>query len=628
MLCRSEHGLGNLLKKTLPCRTSPQSQSLLFNSHLPFLHHASLASRRCYASSPSPEYEHDIAVLGGGITGLASAYYLTQQLPKAKITIYEAGERIGGWLASKRVPVSGGSILFEGGPRTLRPVGNGVLAGRLIQELGLAGETIFTQKSAPAATNRYLYHPDQLVRMPHPSFGFFTNVWNIVSNPTLRYLPLAAIKEPFVAAPEPRAADESLGTFFSRRLGEDLVTNVLSGVIHGIYAGDVWRLSAKSLFPTPWRWEGSEGSLYAGFLKNQAEGGAVVTKHEGEFLKMMSEFPWDKRLAVTLRDNSVFTFREGLGQLAERLYEQLWASGRVEFKRSTPVVSLALERSEGGKESGVRVSSTAKGETEQQRTHSHAISALSPAHLNATTSIPIVPEMETVTVMTVNLYYRSADLHPPGFGYLIPAGTPFEQNPERALGVVFDTGYSPDPSEATTNPAPLDEQGKPSVDTAPDGFYWHDTTRPLPRQDDLSAGTRGSKMTVMLGGHWWDGWPSFPSESEGLQLARSLLQRHLNISEEPEAWSVNLQRDCIPQYTVGHEQRLKTARGNLSKLFEGRVKVAGNWMQGVGVNDCLRSAWEAAEAVRKGDRGTGLEFVGETEMVKVARKAKGKGGGE
>lgn len=63
----------------------------------------------------------DFAVLGGGITGLATAYYLTQEKPHAKITLYEGSERLGGWLHSTAVDVGNGSVVFEQGPRTLRP---------------------------------------------------------------------------------------------------------------------------------------------------------------------------------------------------------------------------------------------------------------------------------------------------------------------------------------------------------------------------------------------------------------------------------------------------------------------------------------------------------------------------
>ena len=62
-----------------------------------------------------------IAVLGGGITGLASAHYLTRELPNAKITLYEGSDRLGGWLRSKQINIGNGTVVFEQGPRTLRP---------------------------------------------------------------------------------------------------------------------------------------------------------------------------------------------------------------------------------------------------------------------------------------------------------------------------------------------------------------------------------------------------------------------------------------------------------------------------------------------------------------------------
>jgi protoporphyrinogen/coproporphyrinogen III oxidase len=83
-------------------------------------------------SSTSPSNPNDVAVIGGGITGLACAYYLTRELPRANVTIYEASDRLGGWLSSKRVPVKDGSVLFETGPRTLRPSANGVLAAQMV----------------------------------------------------------------------------------------------------------------------------------------------------------------------------------------------------------------------------------------------------------------------------------------------------------------------------------------------------------------------------------------------------------------------------------------------------------------------------------------------------------------
>lgn len=68
-----------------------------------------------------PQESNRIAILGGGITGLASAHYLAKELPNAKIAVYEGSDRLGGWLHSKQVDVGNGTVLFEQGPRTLRP---------------------------------------------------------------------------------------------------------------------------------------------------------------------------------------------------------------------------------------------------------------------------------------------------------------------------------------------------------------------------------------------------------------------------------------------------------------------------------------------------------------------------
>ena len=70
-------------------------------------------------SQPNPE-ARNIAIIGGGITGLSTALFLTKEIPNAKITIFEQKDRLGGWLDSERLKVDGGDVLFEWGPRSLR----------------------------------------------------------------------------------------------------------------------------------------------------------------------------------------------------------------------------------------------------------------------------------------------------------------------------------------------------------------------------------------------------------------------------------------------------------------------------------------------------------------------------
>lgn len=169
--------------------------------------------------------------------------------------------------------------------------------------------------------------------------------------------------------------------------------------------------------------------------------------------------------------------------------------------------------------------------------------------------------------MVVNLYYPDPDLLPEhGFGYLIPQSIPFEQNPERALGVIFSSDII---------------QGQ---DSAP-----------------------GTKITVMLGGHWWDGFDSYPDELEGVAMARAVLKRHLQIEAEPTAHSAALNRNCIPQYTVGHDARMNRAHGELINQFQGKLAVAGGSYCGISVNDCIRSARDVVTGLQYHTDLTGLE---------------------
>jgi oxygen-dependent protoporphyrinogen oxidase len=186
--------------------------------------------------------------------------------------------------------------------------------------------------------------------------------------------------------------------------------------------------------------------------------------------------------------------------------------------------------------------------------------------------------------MTVNLYYSNPSLlAQQGFGYLIPQSVPFEQNPERALGVIFDS--------SATN-------GQDTVD--------------------------GTKLTVMIGGHWWNGWAAYPDSYEGLEMAKSVVQRHLGITEEPTAHFVNLSHDCIPQYTLGYEDRLKDFANGITDEFKGRLRVVGNQFNGVGVNDCITGAWNLARGMRgEGwkSRNCGLERVMDTRPWRVVEAA-------
>ena len=94
---------------------------------------ASSLCTRCRRYASSQAYPERVAVLGGGISGLASAYFVAKQFPKSKITIYEANKDSGGWIQSRRVQTPAGDVLFEYGARTLRPGINALITAQLVR---------------------------------------------------------------------------------------------------------------------------------------------------------------------------------------------------------------------------------------------------------------------------------------------------------------------------------------------------------------------------------------------------------------------------------------------------------------------------------------------------------------
>lgn len=232
---------------------------------------------------------------------------------------------------------------------------------------------------------------------------------------------------------------------------------------------------------------------------------------------------------------------------------------------------------------------------------SHVISTLPAPVTSSLLPAPIPPlsTVESATVQVVNLYFQNPNLVPVrGFGYLIPKTVAPELNPEQGLGVIFDSETS----------LPAEYAG-----------IWH----------DAPVEALGTKLTVMMGGHYWKGRTAYPSAKEALQNAQSLIKRHLGIVDYPAITQVSTQVNAIPQYTVGHHDRMAFGHELLKMYFNGRLAVAGSSYSGVGINDCTRSAYEVVRNLLgvgklgelKEEDWTGLhKFSGEDETLNTPTK--------
>ena len=189
----------------------------------------------------------------------------------------------------------------------------------------------------------------------------------------------------------------------------------------------------------------------------------------------------------------------------------------------------------------------------------------------------------TVNVMVVNLYYADPDLLPiSGFGYLIPRSVPFSENPELALGVIFGSSIA---------------HGQEGLGT--------------PGVTDGVRYGGGTKLTVMMGGHWWNDWKKddLPDVQTAIEMAKAVVKRHLSITKRPVAAKAKMQWKAIPQYQVGYAKAMAEQHDRISEKYKGRLKVTGSYWQGaVGVADCIKNARKVSLDIYQGvDENTGLE---------------------
>jgi oxygen-dependent protoporphyrinogen oxidase len=193
---------------------------------------------------------YDVAIVGGGVSGLSAAYELRNR--GRSFVVLERESRPGGLVRTERI----GAFVIDAGPDSLlvqKPA-----AVTLCNELGL-GERLVTTKLPRTA---FVLRGGRLHPLPAASvLGFPTRVKPLATS-TLFSLrgKLRMAAELFI--PRRRGgADESIASFVGRRFGREAVTYIAEPLLAGIHAGDVERLSMRALFPRLLDAEAASGSV-------------------------------------------------------------------------------------------------------------------------------------------------------------------------------------------------------------------------------------------------------------------------------------------------------------------------------------------------------------------------------
>jgi oxygen-dependent protoporphyrinogen oxidase len=175
----------------------------------------------------------DLAVVGGGISGLAAAWAGMQQ--GADVVVLEAADAPGGKLRTS--PVAGIEI-DEGADAFLARVPEAV---RLCRELGLGDDLV-----SPATGTAYVWSDGALRRLPPEQvLGVPTDLDAVAASGILTAAGVERARADLTAPDDAPSGDEAIGALIRRRLGDEVLDRLVAPLLGGIWAGNCDLLSVR-----------------------------------------------------------------------------------------------------------------------------------------------------------------------------------------------------------------------------------------------------------------------------------------------------------------------------------------------------------------------------------------------
>ena len=326
-----------------------------------------------------------VAIIGGGISGLSTAYYLH----KAGIssTIIESRPRLGGVIET--ITVEGCTL--EAGPDSFLSVKPAAM--ELIRELGLADQVI---GSNDHLRKTYVWKGGRLVALPDGLMMMVpTRILPLVTTGLLSWSTKFRMGFELLRAPQPRPGDESVAEFVEEHYGAEAVDYLAEPLLSGIYGGNPRELSVTSVLPRFVELANQYGSLTRGVLAERAK---AAQRSNGA-----------AQAAPLFR-----TLKGGLGQMTGAVQQAMAGSVEVETARAQCVERTA---------SGYRIrleSGWLECDHVVVACEAHsAASLLAPVDARLAELLGMVPYSSS---MTVAVGFDTADFRtvPDGFGFLVP----------------------------------------------------------------------------------------------------------------------------------------------------------------------------------------------------------------
>jgi oxygen-dependent protoporphyrinogen oxidase len=336
-----------------------------------------------------------VAIIGGGIAGLAAAYELELARRNGvamEYQLFEAGARLGGVISSDVVD----GTVIERGPDsflTEKPA-----AAELCRELGLEAALV---PSNDAERKTFILVRNRLVALPDGlMFLVPTKLVPMALTPLFGWVTKLRMLMEFTrgsAGRESDETDESVAAMVRRHYGQEAVDRLADPLLSGIYGGDSTQLSAQSVLPRLVELEAKYGSLTRGMLAGLRERRAAAN----------GKAPVSRPLFTTLR----FGLQQMVDALAARIEpDRLYLDAPVSAVQRVAAGWRVVHGGSASLFDAVVIATPAWAAAGMLRDTDAALSA----------ELEAIPYSSSVTV---NLVYDGADLDPlpEGFGFLVPA---------------------------------------------------------------------------------------------------------------------------------------------------------------------------------------------------------------
>src|SRR3569833_390930 len=240
-----------------------------------------------------------------------------------------------------------------------------------IQNLDLIPDLLTVAKSSSVHSRRYILCPEGcLVPIPWRNFNLClaqvpSLLWQLYTEPIFSGITHSLVRDVFLARRPDVLQDESVAEFVRRRWAGPVADNIVSAAVHGLCAGDIDSLSARSVMPICMLWDmekaaerrrkAGKGLVGAGGVLLELFRGARGRTNERQ-MSTSSESIYGKtqrscveplrdsavgELQESLRGASVFSFRRGIGQLPDALERSLRRTKNVELEMGVVVTGIA-----------------------------------------------------------------------------------------------------------------------------------------------------------------------------------------------------------------------------------------------------------------------------------------------